>query len=362
MTATPEPDPAPRGFFRGRPAVRWGILGCGDVTEIKSGPGFRLAARSQLVAVMRRDATKAADYARRHGVARWYDDADALIADPEVDAVYVATPPDSHLSLALKVAAAGKPAYVEKPMARHTAECDAMLAAFHGSRLPLFVAYYRRRLPRFLAVKHLLATGRIGQLTGITYAQTAPYHRRDAGWRTDCATAGGGHVVDLGSHTLDLIDELFGPISHVHGNAANLASPYPVEDTLTMTFSAAGIPGSALWNFAAGTNRDEFTINGTDGRITFPVFDHGTVQLETAQGLEVIDRPHPPHVQQPLIQSVVDDLLGLGTCPCTGTAARRATQCLDAALNGYYGSRRDAFWSRPDSWPGHPGKRSTEPA
>jgi predicted dehydrogenase len=332
--------------------VRWGILGCGDVTEVKSGPGFRLAARSQLVAVMRRDAAKAADYARRHGVARWYDDADALIADPKVDAVYVATPPDSHLELALKVAAAGKPAYVEKPMARHTPECDAMLAAFQAAQLPLFVAYYRRRLPRFLTVKQLLDAGRIGRATGIAYVQSAPYHRKDAGWRTNCTTAGGGHVVDLGSHTLDLIDELFGPLSQIHGNAANLASPYPVEDALTMTFSAGGIPGSATWNFASAVARDEFTITGTAGRISFPVFETGPIQLETEQGLESIDRPHPPHVQQPLIQSVVDDLLGLTTCPCTGTAARRATRCLDTALAGYYGGRDDAFWSRPETWPG----------
>lgn len=353
-------DPTPRGYFRGRSLVRWGILGCGDVTEIKSGPGFRLAARSQLVAVMRRDGAKAADYARRHGVARWYDDADALIADPDVDAVYVATPPDSHLTLALKVAAAGKPAYVEKPMARNAAECDAMLAAFQASRLPLFVAYYRRRLPRFLTVKELLAAGRIGRVTGICSTHSAPYHRKDAGWRTTCGTAGGGHAVDLGSHTLDLIDELFGPIRGVHGHAANLASPYEVEDVLSMTFSAGGIPGVASWNFASDAARDEMALAGTSGRISFPIFENGPVRLETSLGQELLDRPHPPHVQQPLIQSVVDDLLGLGLCPCTGFAARRATRCLDAALSGYYGGREDAFWTRPLTWPGRPQQSTTK--
>jgi 1,5-anhydro-D-fructose reductase (1,5-anhydro-D-mannitol-forming) len=355
-------DPTPRGYLRGRAVVRWGILGCGDVTEIKSGPGFRLAARSQLVAVMRRDGAKAADYARRHGVPRWYDQADALIADPEVDAIYIATPPDSHLSLALKVAAAGKPAYVEKPMARNTAECDAMLEGFQASHLPLFVAYYRRRLPRFLAVKELLSAGRIGQVTGVSYAQAAPYHRNDAGWRTSCGAAGGGHAIDLGSHTLDLIDELFGPISAVHGNAANLVSSYEVEDAMTMTFSAGGIPGAASWNFASGAARDELAVTGTCGRISFPIFENGPVRIETSLGLEILDRPHPPHVQQPLIQSVVDDLLGLGLCPCTGFAARRATRCLDAALSGYYGGRDDAFWLRPQTWPGRPMRPTPQPA
>jgi predicted dehydrogenase len=109
--------------------VRWGIIGVGDVTERKSGPGFQQAERSELVAVMRRTGELAADYARRHGVPRWYDDADALIADPEVDAVYVATPPDTHRHYALRAAAAGKPVYVEKPMARTADECNEMIEA-----------------------------------------------------------------------------------------------------------------------------------------------------------------------------------------------------------------------------------------
>src|SRR5438067_1919276 len=113
--------------------IRWGIIGCGDVTEVKSGPGFRKAQDSALVAVMRRDGAKAADYARRHGVPHWYDDADKLVADPEVNAVYVATPPGSHLEYALRVAAAGKPCYVEKPMARSHAECRRMIDAFDAA-------------------------------------------------------------------------------------------------------------------------------------------------------------------------------------------------------------------------------------
>src|SRR3982751_1225430 len=121
--------------------IRWGIIGCGDVTEIKSGPGFQKAEGSALVAVMRRDGGKGRDYARRHGVARAYDRAEDLIADPEVDAVYVATPPSSHAELALAVAAAGKPCLVEKPMARTHAECVRMIEAFSSRRVPIWVAY-----------------------------------------------------------------------------------------------------------------------------------------------------------------------------------------------------------------------------
>ncbi|MEO6245510.1 MAG: Gfo/Idh/MocA family oxidoreductase, partial [Opitutaceae bacterium] len=287
----------PSGFFRDRPCVRWGIIGCGDVTELKSGPGFRLAQGSALTAVMRRDAARAADYAQRHGVPRWYADVDALLADPAVDAVYIATPPDAHLACALKVAAAGKPAYVEKPMARHTAECDAMLNAFAQARLPLFVAYYRRRLPRFLLVKELLDQAVIGRVTGIRYFQAEPFHRRDGGWRITANAAGGGHFLDVGSHAIDLMDFFFGPMRDVTGAASNLVSAYAPEDTVAMSFrTAEGIPGAGLWDFAAGVHRDCFSITGTEGQIEFPVFDHGPVTVETAAGTRTLNREHPAHV------------------------------------------------------------------
>src|SRR5918997_410384 len=152
--------------------IRWGIIGCGDVCEVKSGPALQKAQGSRLVAVMRRDPAKAEDFARRHNVPRWYADADQLIADPEVGAVYIATPPGSHEELARKVAAAGKPCYVEKPMARNHAECVRMIAAFRAAARPLFVAFYRRRLPRFVKAKELIDAGRLGRVTGLVYRHT----------------------------------------------------------------------------------------------------------------------------------------------------------------------------------------------
>lgn len=333
--------------------MRWGIIGCGDVTEVKSGPGFQKAAGSQLVAVMRRNGTLAADYARRHGVPRWYDRAEALIADPEVDAVYIATPPDSHASYALAVAAAGKPAYVEKPMARHAAECDRMVEAFARAGLPLFVAYYRRRLPRFLKAEELLKSGAIGRLTSVTYRLAEPHHRKDARWRIDAALAGGGHFLDVGSHALDLMDYLVGPLLSVAGTAANLASDYTVEDTVALSFrTAGGVPGAVACNFASATRDDCLRLTGTEGEITFSVFGPEPLKWESATGVQLFDLPHPPHVAQPLIQTVVDDLLGRGECPSTGESARRTSLVMDQALDGFYAGRQDAFWERPETWPG----------
>lgn len=343
--------------FKPLPRVRWGILGCGDVTEVKSGPAFRLAERSELVAVMRRDAAKAADYARRHGVPRWYADAEQLVADPEVDAIYVATPPGAHLEGALLAARAGKPAYIEKPMARHTPECDAILEAFGRAGVPVYVAYYRRCLPRFVKVQELLAAQAIGRLTRVACSLSAPPpavpDAANPPWRLDAANSGGGLFLDLGSHMLDLLDHLLGPLQSVTGEASGAGSPLPVENRVKMAFVAgAGVPGTGCWDFTAAQASDSIVLEGTEGVIRFGVFGADPVRLETNRGTEVFDPPHPAHVQQPLIQSVVDDLTGHGKCPSTGDSARRTSVVMDAVLADYYGGRSDAFWMRPQTWPG----------
>ena len=328
------------------------MIGCGDVTEVKSGPGFRKAEASALVAVMRRQGELAADYARRHGVPRWYDQSDALIADAEVDAVYIATPPDTHAEYALKVAAAGKPAYVEKPMARNTTECDRMFEAFQRSRLPLYVAYYRRALPRFLTARDLINGGSLGRVTGVRYQCAAPRHKDDAGWRVQVEKSGGGHFLDIGSHAIDLLDFFLGPLADVAGVAGNHGKNCAAEDAVAMSFLAGGISGVASWNFASAEREDAFTISGTEGRLTFSLLGDEPLKLENSAGIQMMTRPNPPHVQQPLIQSVVDDLLGRSVCPSTGETARRASQIMDTVLTGYYGGRTDEFWRRPETWPG----------
>jgi predicted dehydrogenase len=349
--------------------IRWGIVGCGDVCERKSGPAFQKATGSSLVAVMRRDPRLAEDFARRHGVPRFYDDADALIADPEVDAVYVATPPGTHLEHALRACRAGKPAYVEKPMARNHAECLEMVRAFEEARLPLFVAYYRRALPKFRAVHELLASGRLGALTGVVVRYAAPQHvgvvdaraRATAGappWRLVAEDSGGGLVLDLGSHTLDLLDWWFGPLRAVQGSAANCASPEDVEDTVAMTFATAGgVPGAAHWAFASAERTDCIEILGTHGHISVPTFGDAPVRVTVGGATEHLDLPNPEHIQQPMVQAVVNALRGEGAAPSTGTSAARTSAVIDQVLLGYYGTREGAFWEAPERWPGRRPRR-----
>ncbi|MBP1777512.1 MAG: afr 3 [candidate division NC10 bacterium] len=320
--------------------IGWGMIGCGDVTEVKSGPGFQKAEHSRLVAVMRRNGELAQDYARRHGVPKWYDAAEALLADPGVEAVYIATPPVAHKAYTLMAAQAGKPVYVEKPMAMRFSDCQTMIAACRDAGVPLFVAYYRRALPRFLKVKEIVDAGLIGRPRAVTVALYRPHMPASPGapdWRVDPAVAGGGLFVDMGSHTLDFLDFVLGPIRTTHGLPTNHAKLYPAEDTVAAAFEfESGVEGTGLWWFASPIAVDRTEILGTRGRVAFATFDNAPVVLDTGGEASEFVIPHPPHVQQPLIQTVVDHLNGVGHCPSTGESAARTTRVMDQILASYY--------------------------
>jgi predicted dehydrogenase len=318
--------------------IRWGIIGCGDVTEVKSGPALQKADHSALVAVMRRNSKLAEDFAQRHNVPQWYDDAVALIHDPNVDAVYIATPPSSHKEYTLMSAAAGKPVYVEKPMARNAAECRAMIEACHKADVPLFVAYYRRALARFLKIKELVDMQAIGEVRSVTVTlYQPPPPEQNLNWRVDPNVAGGGYFVDLASHMLNFLDFVLGPISQVHGFASNHGRIYPAEDIVTGTFLfASGVHGVGTWCFTAHERLDHTEIVGSKGKIAYSTFDDRPITLTTAAEIQEFAYDYPPHIQQPLIQQVVNALNGIGSCVSLGETAGRTTWVMDQMLQDYY--------------------------
>jgi predicted dehydrogenase len=321
--------------------IRWGIIGCGNVTEVKSGPGFQKANNSSLVAVMRRTGELAKDYAQRHGVPKWYDDAQALIYDPEVDAVYIATPPAFHKEYTVLVAQAGKPVYVEKPMALNFEECQEMIKACRSAGVPLFVAYYRRALSRFLKVKELVEAQAIGDICFVTITLYQPVHQEELDpanlpWRVIPEIAGGGRFVDLASHMLDFLDYVLGPIRSVQGFATNQAKYYPAEDIVTGTFVfESGVQGVGTWCFTSFDELDLTEIVGSEGKISYSTYGADPVILTTRDGVTEFSSEYPPHIQQPLIQTVVDELTGVGRCPSTGESAARTTWVMDQILAGY---------------------------
>ncbi|MEX0883459.1 MAG: Gfo/Idh/MocA family oxidoreductase, partial [Cyclobacteriaceae bacterium] len=251
--------------------VKWGVLGVGDVCEKKSAPAMEKVEGSRLVAVMRRSGEKAKDYARRHQVPKWYDNADALINDPEINAIYIATPPNAHLELTKKAAAAGKPVYVEKPMARNHGECLEMIDVCDKAGLPLFVAYYRRTLPNFLKVKELIDGGAIGEIRYVNITINQPSHpdvKEDMknNWRINPDISGGGYFYDLGSHQLDFMDFLLEPIEEVKGIAANQSGAYQAEDIVSASFRFKnGVLGNGNWCFTTSevSRKDSTVIIGS---------------------------------------------------------------------------------------------------
>ncbi len=311
-------------------SIRWGIIGCGDVTEKKSGPGLQKAEGSSLVAVMRRDGAKAADYAKRHHVPRWYDDAQKLIDDPEVDAIYIATPPYAHLEYTIKAAEAGKPVYCEKPLGMSSEESKRMTSFCKEKGVPFFAAYYRRALPKFIKIKELLDSGTIGEIRHVHIAmhQSISDEDRQGGgsWRVKPEISGGGLLLDVGSHALDLLDWFLGPIEEAQGYALNQSKAYAAEDIVSGSWKHANnILGSAVFCFNSYKNEDVTTISGSKGELSYSVFanaDPITIRKERVEKVISVETP-PPHIAQPLIQTVVNELLGKGTCPSTGESGSR---------------------------------------
>ena len=326
--------------------INWGIIGCGDVTELKSGPAFNKIENSKLVAVMRRNAAKAEDYAKRHGIPKWYADANQLINDQEVNAVYIATPPDTHAQYAIEAMRAGKPVYVEKPMARNYRECQEMIKVSEETGMPLFVAYYRRTLPGFLKVKALTEDGTIGRPLTVNIRLHKAFGKKDQfqekqSWHVKPEISGGGHFFDLASHQFDFLDFLFGPITEVHGVAKNLAGYYSAEDTVSAAFTfESGITGTGSWCFVVseGAEEDVIEITGTKGKISFSCFQLGDIQLLLPELSSRFNFINPENISRNLIQQVVGALHGEGQCVSTGITAARTSWVMDKITKGYYGS------------------------
>ncbi|GGA66217.1 oxidoreductase [Flavobacterium palustre] len=318
--------------------IRWGIIGCGDVTEKKSGPAYQKTEGFEIVAVMRRDAEKAADYAKRHGISKFYSDADALINDPEVDAVYIATPPDSHKLYGLKVAEAGKICCIEKPLAPSYEDSKAIYEAFQKKDIPLFVAYYRRSLPRFKQIKKWLEANSIGQIRHINWHLSKPASAQDLSgfynWRTDAAIAKGGYFDDLASHGLDLFNYLLGNIKEVSGISVNQQNLYSAKDALAACWlHENGITGTGSWNFGTATREDKVIIYGSQGTIEFSIFDENPVILNNENGKIELFIEHPENVQLHHVQQMKEQLLEQRAHPSNGESAKHTSWVMDRIMN-----------------------------
>ncbi|TQV74447.1 Gfo/Idh/MocA family protein [Denitrobaculum tricleocarpae] len=316
--------------------LQWGIVGCGDVTEVKSGPALQKASRSSIAAVMRRDGEKAADYARRHGIAKSYDSAQALIGDPDVNAVYIATPPDSHCELTLAALKAGKPVLVEKPMSLTVEEGKTMAEAAKAAGQSLVVAFYRRALPRFEHMREIVQDGTIGtpRCVSVVHRMQAPDSSNDT-WRLDPKVGGGGFFADMQSHTIDWLSHVFGPAREVQAQVRRQSKNHAAEDLVSFSLGYQDVVAAGLCAYSVGEQEESVTVLGDKGSVSMGFFRPSNITVKTADGIREIERPDPPHVHQPFVEKIVAHLLDGEPNPCSPEVGLQTMEVLAQVYKGF---------------------------
>lgn len=311
--------------------LKWGIIGCGSVAESKGGPALYQAENSELVAVMRRDEDKARDFAERHGAKRYYADVRELIADEEVNSVYVATPVYLHCEQTIMAAAAGKHVLCEKPMAMNVGECRRMIKACKNNEVLLAVAYYRRFYPCVMKAKELLASKAIGDVMLARVNLTGYYNPKDATqWRTQPALSGGGVLMDVGSHRIDVLIYLLGDVERVTGYAETLHAHYAVDDAAVLALRfKSGVQAIANFNWNIGFGADELEFYGTEGKLHI---DLGNGDMELRRGNERqewhLPPPKPTHIG--LVRDFVESLATGNKPACSGEDGLKANAIMEA--------------------------------
>lgn len=313
-------------------SISWGIIGCGDVAEVKSGPAFQKVKNSSLVAVMRRNEDKVIDFAKRHHVANWTTNASTLIKNELINAVYIATPPSSHLEYTLQTIEAGKNVYLEKPMVLNSAEAEKLLAAVKNNNIKITIAHYRRELPVFIKVKDLLNANVIGKVSSaeIDIRQTGNASliaKSDENWRINPEISGGGYFHDIAPHQIDLMCHYFGAIEAIKkGDTKENNHLNQVVKGEVIFKNGVNFLGS--WDFNATEDVDNCTIYGERGSISFSFYgDEITVSIDGVK--KSFQFTNPDHVQQPMIEKTVGYFLGNNANPCSVEEAAIVTQIMD---------------------------------
>ncbi len=334
--------------------IRWGFLGCGKVVMTKSGDSFRNVPDSTISVIMKRDlegAKKAAEY---FGAAEYCDNVEELLSK-EIDAVYIATPPGKHYEQALACLKAGKAVYLEKPFARNYTEAKELTEAFEKAGVSLYIGHYRRALPRFLKIRNLLHAKLIGEVEHVEFYLNRIFSPKEAenSWLYNPVLSGGGKYYDIAPHTVDIFNFLFGDITEVNGDVKNLGTGCPLENVVTMSVKTVrGITGNLKFDCVADTKSDRMVVMGTNGTMEFSVHGKTDVIVKDLQGivLEQFDLPDPKMVEQPMVQTVVEDLLGKGVCESKASEVLVTYDIIDRVLDGFYGGRSDDFWNHQERY------------
>lgn len=334
--------------------IRWGFIGCGKVVKNKSGEAFRDVPHSMVAAVMGRDIKKAEKMAKELRASEWCDNVEELLAK-DIDAVYIATPPGLHYEQALACLNAKKPVYLEKPFARNYTEAKALTEAFEEMGVPLYIAHYRRAQSKFLKIRELLNNGVIGEVKSVDFYIKRSFSENDLthGWLYDPVMSGGGKFYDIAPHAVDMINFLFGDIVKAEGRAENLGLGCPLENVVKMSFETEkGILVKGSFHGVSEERGDRTYVAGAKGSLEFSVHGKSDILLKDVQGnvLTQYNLPEPKVVEKPMVQSVVEDLLGIGVCESKAREVLVTYEVIDRILDSFYGGRSDEFWDYPERY------------
>ncbi len=318
--------------------IGWGLLGCGDIAAKRVAGALRDAPGSALIAVARARAERAAEFARQHGARRWYADGSDLLRDPEIDAVYVATPVRLHVEHTVAAAEAGKHVLCEKPMALDVAGCERMIAAARAHGVRLGVAYYRHHYPIIARLRALLASGEIGtpvlaSVQAFEAFDPGPDHPR--AWLLRRSESGGGPMMDFGCHRIEVLLDLFGPVAEVSGFPVNVRlKSREVEDTcIARLHFASGAEAVLAVSHAARESRDSVEIFGSAGSAHVALLNQGRLRVVTASGTREEEHPAPGNLHQPLVDDFVQSVRERRDPTVTGEIGAEVSRVL-AAIYG----------------------------
>jgi predicted dehydrogenase len=312
--------------------LKWGLIGAGDIARRRVAPALRDSPLCDLVAISRAHAELADAFAKAFGARRWYPRWQALLADVEIDSVYIATPVRLHAEQTVAAADAGKHVLCEKPMAMNADECDRMIAACRANGVKLGVAYYRHFYPAVARTKEIISSGEIGQpvvaqMNAFEWFDPEPDHPR--AWLLNRAVSGGGPMIDFGCHRLEVLLHLFGPAGRTAGLAANVVFDREVEDTAAVLLQFERGPCASLAvTHAARERQDTLHIFGTLGSIHISDLNSGELRVIAGDRERVESHPPAENVHRPLIDDFVEAVFA-NREPAVGGPTGRAVAAIE---------------------------------
>lgn len=318
--------------------LKWGLIGCGDISQKRVAPALRDLDNVDFVGVSRANADLAESFAKEFGARKWYRDWQDLVKDDEIEAVYVATPVYLHAEQTIAAAEAGKHVLCEKPMALNVAQCDAMIDACQANGVALGVAYYRHFYPVIDRIKEIVNSGEIGtvvmaQINAFEYMDFELGQPRD--WFVRKELSGGGPMFDFGCHRLEVLTNILGPAKATGVVDNVLFTNREVEDTATaiLQFDNGG-QGVICVTHGSLKSQDTVHLYGDKGSIHVPVLNEGNLTVETVDGSLTEALPPHPNFHQPHVEDFTNAVLAGGQPKVTGAVGREINQLLAEITGG----------------------------